>query len=264
MRLETFNVNRDTDFGIPIPGKILPTEQWARTAIKKMPPPGPLDWNSLFGRQAPVVLDLGCGNGRYIITSALSRPEINHFGCDILPLVVRYATKRANQRGLANVRLAVIGAYELLERYIAAGSVAEVHLYHPQPYRDAAKAERRLITPQFLALVHRVLSGSDSPCTAQSGDGGQNALAADGGGLFVVQTDNKAYWSYIRRVAPLLFDFQELHATWPDSPQGRTRREIYARQHGMKIYRGQGHPRELLPAQIAEIIQSQPPPRFDA
>src|SRR5687767_12597513 len=190
----------ETDFGIPIPGKILPPEAWAKTAIKRMPPPGPLDWKTLFGREAPVVLDLGCGNGRFIISSALGRPELNHFGCDILPLVIRYATKRANQRGLVNVRLAVIGAYELLEQYVAPGSVAEIHLYHPQPYKDAAKSERRLITPQFLALVHRAL------CP---------------GGLFVIQTDNKAYWNYIRRVAPLLFEFDELHEPWSDAPHGR-------------------------------------------
>jgi tRNA (guanine-N7-)-methyltransferase len=254
-------MERETDFGIPIPGQVLPREQWARTAVKKLPPPGPLDWLALFGRGAPVVLDLGCGNGRFIITSALARPELNHFGCDILPLVIRYATKRANQRGLANVRLAVIGAHELLSHYVAPHSISEIHLYHPQPYKDAAKAERRLITPQFLALVHRALCSRRTPCAVQPGDGIRSVPAA---GLFVIQTDNKAYWSYIRRVAPLLFDFQELHGPWPDAPHGRTRREIYARRHGMKIYRGQGHPRELSAEQIAEIVQSQPPPQFDA
>jgi tRNA (guanine-N7-)-methyltransferase len=233
-----------------------------------MPPPGPLDWVALFGRDAPVVLDLGCGNGRFIITSALARPELNHFGCDILPLVIRYATKRANQRGLANVRLAVIGAFELLSNYIAPHSVSEIHLYHPQPYKDAAKAERRLITPQFLALVHRALTWGKVPTCPEKIDAheeqGTLETCPTSTGLFVIQTDNKAYWSYIRRAAPLLFDFQELHGPWPDAPRGRTRREIYARQHGMKIYRGQGHPRELSAEQIAEIVQSQPPPKFDA
>ncbi len=236
-------MDRETDFGIPIPGRVLPQAQWARTAVKKLPPPGPLDVKTLFGREAPLGLDLGCGNGRFIIASALARPELNHFGCDILPLVIRYATKRANQRGLANVRLAVIGAYELLAQYVAPRSVAEIHLYHPQPYKDTDKSERRLITPQFLALVQRSLAV---------------------GGLFVIQTHNKAYWTYIRRVAPLLFEFEELPGPWSDAPQGRTRREIYAHQHKLKIYRGQGRPRELSPAQITDIVQSQPPPKFSA
>jgi tRNA (guanine-N7-)-methyltransferase len=256
-------MDRETDFGIPIPGSILPREQWAKTAVKRMPPPEPLDWAALFGRDAPVVLDLGCGNGRFIISSALARPELNHFGCDILPLVIRYATRRANQRGLANVRLAVIGANELLANYVAPHSVSEIHLYHPQPYKDAAKAERRLITPQFLSLVHRALTSRHTPRAVAAADGTRSVPTTDYG-LFVIQTDNKAYWSYVRRAAPLLFDFQELHGPWSDAPYGRTRREIYARRHGLKIYRGQGHPRELTAEQIAEIVQSQPPPKFDA
>src|SRR5687768_3688074 len=145
----------DSDFGVPIPGKILPPEQWAKTAIKKLPLPGPLDFPAIFGRKAPLVLDLGCGNGRFVLASALARPVLDHLGVDILPLVVRYATKRANQRGLVNVRLAVIGAFELLEQYIAAASVAEIHLYHPQPFKDSEQAYRRLITPEFLALARR-------------------------------------------------------------------------------------------------------------
>src|SRR5256885_5859879 len=160
----------ETDFGVPIPGTVLPPEQWAKTALKKLPPPGPLDWQSLFGRVAPIILDLGCGNGRFVISSALLRPECDHLGCDILPLVIRYATKRANQRGLSNVRLAVIGAFEFLAQYVAPACVAEIHLYHPQPYRDAEKKHRRLLTPEFLALAHRSLVA---------------------GGLLVLQTDNQ-------------------------------------------------------------------------
>jgi tRNA (guanine-N7-)-methyltransferase len=241
--LELETLSADTDFGVPIPGRILPPEQWAKTALKRLPPPGPLDWPALFGRAAPVVLDLGCGNGRFVITSALARPEMDHLGVDILPLVLRYATRRANQRGLANVRLAAIGGYELLDEYVAPASVAEIHLYHPQPYKETSQQHRRLITPEFLALVHRSL-----------------AL----GGLVVLQTDNRAYWQYIRRAAPHLFDFAEVKDPWPDAPQGRTRREIYARQHKLPVYRGQGRAKPLAAEQIAEFIRSHPAPDFDA
>lgn len=236
-------MNSESDFGVPIPGRVLPPERWARAALKRLPPPGPLDWAALFGREAPVVLDLGCGNGRFTISSALARPELNHLGVDILPLVIRYATRRANQRGLAHVRLAVIGGYELLDEYVPPASVAEIHVYHPQPYDDTQQHHRRLITPEFLVLVHRSLVP---------------------GGLFVVQTDNPAYWQYIRRAAPLLFDFEEVTSPWPDAPRGRTRREIYARKHGLPIFRGKGHPRpQLPPERIAEIIRTQPAPDFD-
>jgi len=110
----------DSDYGVPIPGRILPPDQWARTAIKRLPPPGPLDWTAIFGREAPLVLDLGCGNGRFVIASALARPELNHVGIEVLPVVIRYATRRANQRGLSNVRLAVIGDSIAADTAIAA------------------------------------------------------------------------------------------------------------------------------------------------
>jgi len=142
----------DDDYGVPIPGQVLPHEQWARTAIKRLPASGFLDWRAIFGREAPVVLDVGCGNGRFVISSALARPDIDHLGIEILPVVIRYATRRANQRGLSNVRLAVIGGYEFLAQYVAPASLAEIHLYHPQPYRDstkkaAAAADTRVLGP---------------------------------------------------------------------------------------------------------------------
>lgn len=236
--------NPDDDFGVPIPGNVLPPEQWARTAIKRLPPPGPIDWSGVFGRVAPLILDMGCGNGRFTLASALAHPECDHVGIEILPVVIRYATRRANQRGLSNVRLAVIGAYEFLAQYIAPASASEIHLYHPQPYRDSEKQHRRLLTPEFLALVHR-------------------SLAAEG--LLVVQTDNKGYWQYLRRVLPLLFSFEELAGRWPDAPQGRTRREIYARRHALKVFRGQGRPLTNLTADaVAQIMREAPRPTFQA
>src|SRR3954464_3469987 len=148
-------VEIEEEFGVPIPGRILPEAEWARTGIKRLPPPGPLDWAAIFGRVAPVVLELGCGNGRYTLLSALNRPEVDHFATDLLPVVIRYATRRANQRGLRNVRFAVRDAETFMAEYVPEGSVAEVHLYHPQPYHDPRQAHRRLVTPRFLADVHR-------------------------------------------------------------------------------------------------------------
>jgi tRNA (guanine-N7-)-methyltransferase len=234
----------EREFGVPIPGLVLPPEQWARTAIKKLPPPGPLDWAAVFGRDAPVVLDLGCGNGRFTLWSALARPECNHLAVDILPVVVRYATRRANQRGLSNVRVAVIGGRELLREYVAPGTVTEIHCYHPQPYYEKREIGLRLITPEFLALVHRSLVP---------------------GGLFVLQTDNPAYARYMRSVLPAFFTVEELPGRWPDTPQGRTRREILAIREGLPVFRCVCRRRdELTAAELQELSRNLPLPTFDA
>ncbi|WP_435010573.1 tRNA (guanine(46)-N(7))-methyltransferase TrmB [Tundrisphaera lichenicola] len=234
----------EEEFGIPIPGEILPEDRWARTAIKRLPPAGPLDFEAIFGRVAPVVLELGCGNGRFTLQSALARPEIDHLSSDILPVVIRYATRRANQRGLRNVRFAVKDAQTLMRAYVSTSRVSEVHLYHPQPYHDPRQAHLRLVTPRFLAEVHRSLGT---------------------GGLFVIQTDNPDYWEYMCRVLPVFFAFREQEGPWPDAPEGRSRREILARSRGLKIFRGSGIRRdEITPGDALRLAESMPPPSFQS
>ncbi len=233
----------EREFGVPFPGQILEPSKWTRTALKAMPE-GPLDWSQLFGRVAPVVLDVGCGNGRFLIGSALSRPGYDHLGVDTLPVVIRYARKRANQRGLTNVRFAVLGGRELLDRHVPPHSVDEIHCYHPQPYYDPAKVHLRLVTPGFVAAVHRCLKP---------------------GGLFVVQTDNPGYWKYIRELVPFFFDFHERIGRWPDAPKGRTRREIIALKRHLPVFRGLGRAKaDLSEDQALRWAESLPPPTFDA
>src|SRR5213082_3516600 len=126
----------EREFGVPIAGEILDPSRWTQTALKKLPAEGPLDPHALFGRGAPLVVDLGCGNGRFLIGSAVWRPTHDHLGIDVLPVVIRYATRRGNQRGLTNLRFAVVDGLRLLKHYLNPHSVAEMHCYHPQPYYD--------------------------------------------------------------------------------------------------------------------------------
>src|SRR5438309_5978946 len=123
----------EREYGVPIAGEILDPSLWTQTALKKLPADVKLDWQQLFGRRAPVVLDLGCGNGRFLIGSAVWRADHDHVGVDVLPVVIRYATRRGNQRGLTNLRFAVCDGRQFLERYVEPGSISEIHCYHPQP-----------------------------------------------------------------------------------------------------------------------------------
>src|SRR5262249_2526866 len=147
----------------------------------------------------------------------------DHLGIDVLPLVLRYATRRGNQRGLTNIRFAAAGGCEFLQRYVPPRSLREIHCYHPQPYHDPAQVHRRLITPEFLALVHQSL---------------------EPGGLFFVQTDSPDYWEVIREEMVRYFEVQEQKGTWPDAPKGRTRREIIDLRRGLPVYRGWGRARK--------------------
>jgi tRNA (guanine-N7-)-methyltransferase len=234
----------EREFGVPIAGEILDPAQWTHTALKKLPVEGRLDTGSLFGRHAPLVLDIGCGNGRFLIGSSVWRPDHDHIGIDILPVVIRYATRRANQRGLRNLRLACCDGQQYLERYAEPQRYTEIHCYHPQPYYDPTQVHRRLITPEFLVLVCRTLVP---------------------GGRFFVQTDNPGYWKYIREVVPVVFDFEERSGIWPDAPKGRTRREIIALRRGLPVFRGSGTMKAgLSEVDALRLAEALPPPVFDA
>jgi len=233
----------EREFGVPIAGEILDAAQWTQTALKQLPA-GRLDAPALFGRSAPLVLDIGCGNGRFLLGSAVWRPDHDHLGIDLLPVVIRYATRRGNQRGLTNLRFAVCDGLRMLKQHIAPQSLTEIHCYHPQPFYDPAEVERRLITPEFLALVH----GSLVP-----------------GGAFFLQTDNPGYWRYLQQVVPVFFDLVERDRPWPDAPKGRTRREIIALRRGLPVFRGTGTAKMGLSThQALALALALPPPVFDA
>jgi tRNA (guanine-N7-)-methyltransferase len=234
----------EREFGVPIAGEILDPSLWTQTALKRLPQSGPLDLPTLFGRTAPLVVDIGCGNGRFLLGSAVWRPDHDHIGVDVLPVVIRYATRRGNQRGLANLRFAVRDGQRFLEDYLTPGSAAEIHCYHPQPYYDPAEVDKRLITPGFLALVHKTLAN---------------------GGQFLIQTDNPGYWRYIRGIVPVFFEFEESDKPWPDGPKGRTRREIIALRRGLPVFRGVGRRKDGLSVEDSvRLAEALPPPVFDA
>jgi tRNA (guanine-N7-)-methyltransferase len=233
----------EREFGVPFAGEILDASLWTRTALKTLPPDGPLDPDAVFGRRAPLVVDLGCGNGRFLLGSAVWRPQLDHLGIDPLPVVLRYATRRANQRGLTNLRFAAADGLAFVAKYLADAGTREVHCYHPQPYHDPREAHRRLVTPAFLAQVHRAL---------------------EPGGQLFLQTDNLAYWDYMQTIVPHFFNFEVQDGTWPDAPKGRTRREIIALRRGLDVYRGQGVRKELSSLEIARLVAELPPPDFDA
>jgi len=201
------------------------------------------DWKAVFRRDAPHVVDLGCGNGRYLIGSALARPDRDHLGIELVPPAVKFASLRAGQRGLTNVQIAWGDASEFLLERCAPASIDEAHLYHPQPYYEPHQRARRQLTPAILAAIHRALRP---------------------GGLFVFQTDNPAFAQYAREVVPALFAWTERAGPWPDAPAGRTLREITARKQGLTIVRAEARRLDLDDDEVRRRVATLSEPSFDA
>lgn len=225
----------ESEFGVPVPGTVLPGNQWTKTGYRDTGKP--FDWEAVFGRRAPRVVDLGCGNGRYLIGSAIARPDCDHLGVDLVQVAIDHAAHRGNQRGLRNVRFATGDANLWLAERLLPDSLDEIHVYHPQPYYEVADVSKRQLTPEFFDQAWRLLRR---------------------GGLLVLQTDNKAYWTYLVKAVAKHFLPEILKGPWPDAPRGRTRREIIARKKGLAVWRMTARRRdEPLPGEI-------PRPDFDA
>jgi tRNA (guanine-N7-)-methyltransferase len=118
----------------------------------------PLDLAQIFPRPAPLELDIGCGDGAFAVAQAERFPERNFLGLEKLAGRVWRGCKKASRLGLTNVRFLRIESSYALQYLLPAGSAEMVHLLFPDPWPKSKHRRRRMVTPDFLALVHRLLA----------------------------------------------------------------------------------------------------------
>jgi tRNA (guanine-N7-)-methyltransferase len=115
--------------------------------------PAPLDLDSVYGRQAPRVLEIGFGNGENLLTLAAAHPERDYLGVEVhRPGVGRLFLELA-KAGVKNVRAICHDAVEVLENQIPAASLDEVLILFPDPWHKKRHHKRRLIQPPFVELI---------------------------------------------------------------------------------------------------------------
>jgi tRNA (guanine-N7-)-methyltransferase len=120
----------------------------------------PRDFAATFGRDAPRVLEIGFGNGEQLLHSAQTEPARDFIGIEVhRPGVGRLMNALADADA-GNVRLYNHDAVEVLQHEIADAALAEVRIYFPDPWHKKRHNKRRLIQPDFLALLAaRVMPG---------------------------------------------------------------------------------------------------------
>ncbi|MBO5658059.1 MAG: tRNA (guanosine(46)-N7)-methyltransferase TrmB [Duodenibacillus sp.] len=125
----------------------------------------PIDAEAVFGRSAPLILEIGCGMGETTAAIAEAHPELNFLGCEVFVAGVGSLSKLLNEKGLTNVRIAKHDAVEIVRDMIAENSLAGVHIYFPDPWRKARHHKRRLIQPEFVKLLSsRIAPGGYLHC----------------------------------------------------------------------------------------------------
>jgi tRNA (guanine-N7-)-methyltransferase len=115
--------------------------------------PAPLGLSDVFGRQAPVVLEIGFGMGETTAAIAAARPDLDFLGVEVYPAGVGSLLRLIEEQGLTNLRAIQHDALEVVRDMIAPDTLAGVHVYFPDPWPKARHHKRRLIQPPFVALL---------------------------------------------------------------------------------------------------------------
>jgi tRNA (guanine-N7-)-methyltransferase len=113
----------------------------------------PLDLPALFGRTAPVVLEIGFGMGEATVLMATAQPELDLLAVDVHTPGQGNLLRLVDEAGLTNVRVADGDATVLLRESLPPASLATVRVFFPDPWPKARHVKRRLVDAAFADLV---------------------------------------------------------------------------------------------------------------
>jgi len=184
-----------------------------------VPEDGPLDANTLFGDDRPLQVEIGFGAGEHLAGQAGANPGTGFIGCEPFLNGVVGALNHVRDGDLGNVRIHMGDALEVVER-LPDASLDRLYLLHPDPWRKARHAKRRMVNHGPLDLIAAKLKPS---------------------GLFRLGTDDPTYcrWSMMIMNARRDFvwqartprDFLDRPSDWPE-----TRYERKARRQGREVW----------------------------
>ena len=112
-----------------------------------------LDLTATFARTAPKVLEIGFGMGQATAQIAQAHPETDYLGIEVHTPGVGALLKSIGEIGLENLRIIQHDAVEVLQHMIANDSLDGIHIFFPDPWHKKKHHKRRLIQPQFVALL---------------------------------------------------------------------------------------------------------------
>lgn len=122
--------------------------------------PMPLDFARVFGRVAPVILEIGFGMGETTAAIAQAHPQHDFIGVEVHAPGVGALLKRVDASALSNVRVIRHDAVEVVAQMIPAAALAGIHVYFPDPWPKKRHHKRRLLQPALVgALASRLKSG---------------------------------------------------------------------------------------------------------
>ncbi|WP_417562309.1 tRNA (guanosine(46)-N7)-methyltransferase TrmB [Microbacterium sp.] len=125
-------------------------------ASTSVAPDARIDPAAVYGRTAPLIVEIGSGQGHAIVHAASTRPDTDFLAVEVFRAGLARTMKDAAAAGAANLRLVEANAPEVLQHLLPAASVSEVWVFFPDPWHKKRHAKRRLITAEFAEIAARV------------------------------------------------------------------------------------------------------------
>ncbi len=123
-------------------------------------PEAEYDFNQVFARPAPLIVEIGFGNGSSLAEMAEANPDFNYLGIEVHRPGVGHLMLLSQQKGLQNIKIFHHDAIEILENKIPDNFLAGVHLFFPDPWHKRKHHKRRIVRPSFTALLQKKLKKS--------------------------------------------------------------------------------------------------------
>lgn len=137
------------------PGQELALDQhWPQYGLE---PELDYDFSQVFGRQAPLIVEIGFGNGDSLAKMAAANPDHDYIGIEVHKPGVGHLLILLNEQGLTNVRVYCHDAIEILEQKLPDHSLAGLHLFFPDPWHKKKHHKRRIVRPSFVDLLNKKL-----------------------------------------------------------------------------------------------------------
>jgi tRNA (guanine-N7-)-methyltransferase len=185
-------------------------------------PEAPWDPAALFGRRAPLEIEVGSGKGLFLQNAAIGTPEHDFLGVEVAYKYARFIAARLAKRAISNAKAVHGDALQLFRERVPADSLAAVHVYFPDPWWKSRHHKRRVMTEDFLADVVRTLQP---------------------GGRLHFWTDVKEYFDntleLIARATPLVGPLEVPERPAEHDLDFHTHFERRMRLHGEPVYRSE-------------------------
>ena len=139
------------------------------------------DWNAIFGRRAPRLLEIGFGMGATTAEIASHHRGDDYIGVEVHEPGAGALLKLIDQHGLSNIRIIQHDAVEAVEQMIEPESLSRVHIFFPDPWHKTRHHKRRLIQPKFVSLLaSRLKPGAHLHCATDWQNYAEQMLAVLG------------------------------------------------------------------------------------